>query len=455
MKETIIRKTKSLCSECSQEVPAEVIDQQGTIFLRKYCSQHGQQDAYLAKGPDYKNLEQFYFPIRNYNCTQSVARVELILTFRCNMDCPVCYLGDFKKQLAAIEPSCQEIEHFVKSSKYQVFVLSGGEATCRDDLEEIIKILKKYNKTVVMNTNALKFADIKYVQKLKQAGLDRANIQFAGFDEKAEIYLRGKNYIPQKIQALQNLTTEAIPTGINALIAGNLNEKQILKIINYALAHPNVGMVNFNALIYIGYTKDFPKERYLMPDDILKTLEEQSHGKIKRHNVYLFKKLEVAIASLFNKDTCFYHQTYILVREKDSYEPIDQYIHLESLEKYLNQYKSIYVKNKLIAKTYLLLVLPWVGLFHSKFLKIGKEIFITLFSYFSRRKKFLKTQRFIYLLFSVECDPYRIDYTINKSCPCKSIFFFDKGKKGEFQKKSTPIESTYWLLWEENAQDEK
>ncbi|MFH1460425.1 MAG: radical SAM protein [Candidatus Omnitrophota bacterium] len=443
----VIRKTTSFCPECKTTIPAEVIKKDGKIFLCKLCPEHKAQDYFLGEAKYHESLEDFYFKIRK-NINKPIVSVELVVNFSCNMNCPVCFLGDNFDTLKNFDPTVNEIESFIKKTKYKSFVISGAEATCRDDLFEIIKILKKYSKTVGINTNGLKLAEFSYVKKLKAAGVDRVNLQFSGFNSDAEKYLRGEDYINQKLKALENLNKLNIAVGLNALIAGNCNEDQIGNIIEMVSAYRVIKMVNFGSMVFTGLAKDYPRKNYIMPDDLLRFAQEQTKNKIKRQSVYIFKKLEIVIASFFNKDTCFYHHLYLIVKKKNSYKPIDKFLNLEKIESVLEQYKNIYGRSSFMAKIYLIMILPYLLIINYKIILILGEIFQMFFSYFFKKANFLKQRNIIYLLFFVECDVLRIDYDIFNKCPFKSIFFFDKSNNG-FQKKRDPIENHYWFLWKD------
>ncbi|MFH2136977.1 MAG: radical SAM protein [Candidatus Omnitrophota bacterium] len=443
----ITRKTMGVCDVCGEKVQAYITETDKDIFFCKSCVNHGDKQVRISRKKYYNDLEQFYFPLIEKKPQCSVEMVELVVTFKCNISCPICYLGDFKKKLNDFDPTLEEINDFAKGCSYPALVISGGEATCREDLPEIIAILKRYGKTVSLNTNGIKLADFNYALKLKTAGIDRINIQFTGFDREAEKALRGADYNPAKLKAIKNLEKLKISTGLNALIVGEVNEEQIGGIIDFGVKSEFVKMVNLSVLIFVGYTKNYPQSNYLMPDDIIQLAEKQTKGMIVTQNVYIFKKLEIVVSSFLNKNTCLYHQGYLLVVKGGAAEPIDAYINLRKIEPYLNMYQKIYLQNILFAKLYLLLVFPIALLINAKFFKICGNLFNYVFSYFFNRKYFLESSLLKTIVFSVECDNYRKDYAMyGKNCPCKAVFFV-KRNGTNFEKHAQPVEDTYWFLW--------
>jgi uncharacterized radical SAM superfamily Fe-S cluster-containing enzyme len=444
--EECLRATQSLCPICNRFVEAKVLKDSENIILAKYCPSHGRTDALLAQNTYYKHLDEFYFSLMDKGKKRKEGTVELLITFRCNMNCPVCYLGEFKKQIN-LDPTLEELVEFIKTTKERKFILTGGEPTCREDVLEIIRVIKRRRKIVGMKTNGLKLADMDYVAELKKAGIDEVELQLSGTDSKAESYLRGEDHISLKLKALENLRKFCIPTRINALIAGGINENQLQEILYLALSNSFIKMINFGTMQFVGSAINFPHERYLMPDNLLRLLEEQTEGKIKRKHAYLFKKLEITLSTLFNRTTCLYNFIYLIIRDKANFNSIDKYIDLDAIEPYLNRYQEIYVHNHFLAKLYLFLISPLIMIFHAKSIKILKELFISTAAFLSKSSFLLRSNRLIYLLFTVECDPYRMDYSIYQNCPCKVVHFFDKFN-GKFIKTRKPLESTDWLLGE-------
>ena len=389
----IIRKTKSVCPVCMRKVDASIVDRQGAIFFIKHCPEHNDTEVPLSRSGRYKDLERFYFSMRRKKDLKTVERPELIITSACNMDCPVCYLGDLRKEAIDCDPSFEEIENLVRNSDYKMFVLTGGEPTCRKDLPDIIAMLKKYKKAVVLNTNGIKLANRSYLETLRQAGLDRVNFQFSGFKEKAEKALRGGDYLSAKLEALRNLEEINMPTGLNTLISGGSNEQQIKQLLDYSIKNRSIKLLNLSAMIFIGYTKNLSRSAYLMPDDIFSLVEEQTQGMIKKDNIYLFKKLEITISSFFNKSTCFYNYSYLVVRKKFGYKPIDKYVDLKRVEPHLDRYQRIFLYYPLLARIYLAFAMPLILFFNVKFWSLPKEIYLRLFSYFFKRSSFLKPKQ--------------------------------------------------------------
>lgn len=426
----LIRQTKSVCPVCLESLDASVIEKDDKVFLSKTCNKHGQFEILLSrKALYYKKLDEFYFTIMDED--KKLQEYEIWPTLKCNIDCNICCFGDLKKQMEELEPTCSEIENFIKKCKVSFYILSGGEPTCRKDLITIVKILKKYNKIVTINTNGLKLVDINYLAELKKSGLDRVNLQFDGFNRNAYMVLRGCDLLDIKLKVLENLGSLNMPTVLNATIAKNVNEDAIVELIEFAARNDFVNAINFFTICSLGGAKNWSIDNYIMPDEVVDILEENSNHKVTKKNVFLFQKLHLAVKSLLAQRYCFYNQIYLFIRKNDSYEPIDKFFNLAKTEFWLDKYKDLYKKSRFLSSLLLLLAFAFF-LFRYISIKIIKELIVMSFSYFFKTPQYLQTKRFFYISFSTGCDPYKIDYSIVRNCQNEIIGMNSKSKKLEY-----------------------
>jgi MoaA/NifB/PqqE/SkfB family radical SAM enzyme len=421
----LIRKTESVCPKCLAPLAAAVTEREGKIFLSKECSQHGKYELLLSNQPlYYKKLDQFYFAVMK--SSEPLLEYELWPTLRCNMNCLMCCFGEERKQLETTEPTCEEIEQFIKHKKHNLYILSGGEPTCREDIDKIIRVLKMHNKTVTMNTNGLKLADIKYLQELKSAGLDRINLQFDGFNKDTYPLLRDENLLNKKQLILNNLKAIDMPTTINAVIVKNIND-DILEIIDFGVKNSFINGINFFTICYLGGAREWPMDNYIMPDEIIDIIDHKSNQKINRKDVFLFQKLHLAVKSFLGQRYCFYNQVYLLVRGEGSYQPISSFLNLARAEFWLDKYRKVYKKNRLAMSLYLGLAL-FSLLINIRVFLIAKEIFLSGISYFFKTDRYLKNRRFLSLSFSTGCDPYKFDKAIVENCQNEIISVNKEGQ---------------------------
>ena len=152
------RKTQSVCPECLQKIPAELIEKAGEIWMEKTCPDHGFfKDKISSSAKYYKwthygtgdwNFEKNGdanppdIPCSDprgcpYNCglctehlsTCSLALIDL--TNRCNFNCNFCF-ANVQKAGYLVEPTIEEIEkimdHFRNKPIPAVSIMfSGGE----------------------------------------------------------------------------------------------------------------------------------------------------------------------------------------------------------------------------------------------------------------------------------------------------------------------------------------
>lgn len=426
----IVRKTKSICPVCLRYLDASVINKGKQIVLLKNCDLHGQYEVLLSQTPTYyKKLDKFYFSVMSD--VNSLLEYEMWPTIRCNMVCPICCFGKNRGKMETTEPSIIEIENFVKKHKHRFYILSGGEPTCREDINIIIECLKKYRKTVTINTNGLKLIDIAYIRNLQQSGLDRVNLQFDGFNKETYRILRGDDLLDKKLIVLENLKKLNFSTTINAVIARKINDNEINEFIDFAVKNDFINGINFFTICYLGEVKHWSLEHYLMPDELIDILEVKTNYKITKKSVFLFQKLHLAIKSFFKQKYCFYNQVYLLIRKKGGYEPIGNFLNLAKAEIWIDRYEKVFRRSKIISTLYL--IAAFISLLSNiRVLFVIWEFYLLGLSYFFKTSHYVKNRRFFSLSFSTGCDPYKIDYAIVQNCQNEIISVGDKTGKLEF-----------------------
>lgn len=150
----------SLCNECYEYVPAELVTDEHGVRLVKECPTHGKQSAVMdvdhrvfemstVKGPDAKEWYDY------------IGVTVLDVTDRCNVKCPHCYaLPDNRIKDKSIE---RLVEISRLGTKTRGFTLMGAEPTTRADLGELVLALKQDSgKVVNICTNAVNLASQKY-----------------------------------------------------------------------------------------------------------------------------------------------------------------------------------------------------------------------------------------------------------------------------------------------------
>ena len=303
--------TTSLCPECKKIVPAEVFEENNQVMIKKKCQEHGEfvdvywEDADLFK----KSTSHFYDddlvenafiterPACPFSCglcsihRGKTALLNIVLTNRCDLSCWYCF---FYAQKAGYvyEPEIKTIKEMVRKAKAQnqpigikAIQLTGGEPTLREDLVDIVKMIKKEGiEHIQLNTNGLRMAkEPKLADKLKKAGINLLYLSFDGVDKESNP--KNFDFIQQILEncRIADLNIVLVPT-----IIKSVNDNQLGKIINFALQNMDIIRgVNFQPVSLVGKltNKEISKFRITIPGAI-KKLEKQMNGQITKNDFY-------------------------------------------------------------------------------------------------------------------------------------------------------------------------
>ena len=120
--------------------------------------------------------------------------------------------------------------------------LSGGEPTLHPDFFTIVKLAKaRPIRHLMVNTNGLKIAqDEEFVKRLAEIEDFEVYLQFDSFEREALLDLRGGDLRGIRERAIERLNQYNISTTLVATLRKGLNDGEIGKMIDYALAQPCV-----------------------------------------------------------------------------------------------------------------------------------------------------------------------------------------------------------------------
>src|SRR5689334_6431149 len=133
-------------------------------------------------------------------------RMDLALTYRCNNDCAHCYNARERHFPELDTDHWKLIIDKLWSLGVPHIVFTGGEATLRNDLPELIAHAESNGQITGLNTNARRLTDQKYLQKLVEAGLDHVQITVESCDEQIhDEMMRARGAFKQTILGLKNV----------------------------------------------------------------------------------------------------------------------------------------------------------------------------------------------------------------------------------------------------------
>jgi pyruvate-formate lyase-activating enzyme len=253
-------RTYSLCDVCGKEVPAIIYEEDGRVYLRKTCGDHGDFTGLVEKDAEYYKRVVHTKPQKLSPFSTLVVPV----THRCNLNCKYCYAPHMDRA----DMRLNEFEKIIKNTVSPEIGISGGEPTLRDDLESMIAMVKRTGKDAKLLTNGLRLADTRYLKKLMNAGLDHVFFSFDSFKNDFYGDFKGSksgsvDILGQKLKALRNLEKEDVPISLSTTIYPHFNDDELMDLFAFALARDGfITCVRFRSCYNIGRSGGADKEGY-------------------------------------------------------------------------------------------------------------------------------------------------------------------------------------------------
>jgi uncharacterized radical SAM superfamily Fe-S cluster-containing enzyme len=308
----VLKETTSLCPVCLRAVPARVVSEGRTVYQHKACPEHGAFKTYLWPDVDHYNwMGSFKFPCipprqpaaprqgcpRDCGPCASHRRqptlVELELTHRCNLRCPVCFMAANSAQAAPPEPDLAAIEAtfravLARTGPQTAIQLTGGEPTVREDLPAIVRLGREIGfDAIEVNTNGLAIAaDPGYAAVLAEAGISGVYLQFDGLDPAVYEKIRGRDLLAVKRRAIENCRAAGVQVVLAMTVIGGINHGQMGAVLDFALE-------NRDTVVGVAYQPAFGSgrfevspERRLTMGDVAFMLAAQSRGLLDPYDLW-------------------------------------------------------------------------------------------------------------------------------------------------------------------------
>ncbi|WP_202319276.1 tetraether lipid synthase Tes [Archaeoglobus neptunius] len=302
-------KTRSLCPECLKVLEAEVYEENGKIMIRKICDEHGEVvDVYWGDAEMFKKAARFAAdghgiatPItKNTTCPFScglcnnhksqTALLNIVLTNRCDLACWYCFF--YARRAGYVyEPTIDQVRQMVRIAKNMKPIgcnavqLTGGEPTLRDDLIEIIKVIKEEGYDhIQLNTNGVRLAeDEDLALKVRVAGVNTVYLSFDGVDERTNP--KNHHEVPK---VLENCRRAQLGIVLVPTVIKGVNDHQLGDIIRFAADNIDIVRgVNFQPVSLVGSMPKKEREEFRITiPDCIKAIEEQTNGEISREDFY-------------------------------------------------------------------------------------------------------------------------------------------------------------------------
>ena len=178
----VLKTTKSICPECFKVIEATVFEDDGKVYIKKECKDHGSyEDIYWSDSEDYKRVQKYSIigegvespntkkihdhPLDCGLCPNHKSQTVLAIidvTNRCNLRCPICFANSAVTGYI-YEPTQDQIWSMLQNLRSNLPVppnslqFSGGEPTIRDDLPELVAMAKRAGfEHIEVNTNGIR-----------------------------------------------------------------------------------------------------------------------------------------------------------------------------------------------------------------------------------------------------------------------------------------------------------
>jgi len=300
-----LAKTRSVCPECLKIIPATIFDEDGKVWMKKICPEHGEfRELYFGSRKWYERAKRYAHdgkgvsnpqvekkaPVCPKDCglcrlhKSHTALANIVVTNRCDLTCWYCFF--YSGRVGYVyEPTLEQIEEMVKIIRGErpiacnAVQITGGEPCLRDDLLEIIRIIKKHGiDHIQLNTNGIRIAhNPELLKKVREEGVNTLYLSFDGLTEKTN----PKNHweVPLLLENCRKvgMGVVLVPTVINSV-----NDGEIGDMVKFGFKNLDVIRgVNFQPVSLVGRMPSKEREKYRITiPDVLQKLEEQTNGDI-------------------------------------------------------------------------------------------------------------------------------------------------------------------------------
>jgi 7,8-dihydro-6-hydroxymethylpterin dimethyltransferase len=299
-------RTTSLCTTCKQGIPAEIVEVDGRIVMRKECSLHGAQEVLVSSDAGWYHRAMTYpaalkkpahahkpvdagCPYDCGACTsheQSVYLPVIPITSACNLDCPICYTinkneGAFHMSLAEFSEILAVIRR--NDPNMKIINLTGGEPTRHPQLVEIVRLCHAAGiHRVTISTHGLSFIhDEEMLAELARLKA-RIVLSFDSFEEEVNRRMIGANVFKAKMRVLEQLAKFEVDTTLIPVLALGVNDHEVGKLIDLALGSDFIRSLEIHTMTFTGQGgTGFDSGTRLTVPDVLRRIEESTAGRIR------------------------------------------------------------------------------------------------------------------------------------------------------------------------------
>jgi uncharacterized radical SAM superfamily Fe-S cluster-containing enzyme len=298
--------TNSICTTCYRKVEAKIVFQNNQVYMHKRCPRHGMEKVLISTDIEYYKRSRltlkagqlpakFNTPIRYgcpYDCglcsdhEQHSCLTLVEITDACNLTCPICYAesGPNRQTHRSLEQVEFMLDCVVRNEREPDIVqISGGEPTIHPQFFKILDAAKRRPiKHLMLNTNGIRIAqDPEFARRLKDylPGFE-IYLQFDSLEPGPLQELRGADLRRVRQQALDRLNEHNISTTLVVTVKKGANDRELGRIIDFALQQKCVRGVTFQPIQAAGRLEQFDAATDRL------TLAEVRQNILSQHNLF-------------------------------------------------------------------------------------------------------------------------------------------------------------------------
>jgi uncharacterized radical SAM superfamily Fe-S cluster-containing enzyme len=252
-----------------------VIEQDGDVFLERFCREHGASRSRVrADCDDYLRTLRYVKPAwipRQFAASgeagcpngcgicprheQHLCMPIVEITSRCDLACPACLVDAGRPwDLSRAEFGRMLDSLLAAEGQIDVLNLSGGEPLVHPELLELVDEARARPEIirVSISTNGLAFlARPELLDELRRRDVV-VSLQFDGFADAAYGTLRGRPLVGEKREILDLLRQAGISTSLTMTVAGGVNDDQFAAVLDYFFSQPHIVSLMLQPLSFAG-----------------------------------------------------------------------------------------------------------------------------------------------------------------------------------------------------------
>lgn len=211
-----------------------------------------------------------------------VDSLRISVTWRCNYRCIFCHaegtIGHDKHEVF----DSRDYEFIAKTlSRFGVryYKLTGGEPLLRDDIHEIVRLIRKYASEVSLVTNGSLLAS--KAESLARSGLDRLNVSLHSLKEDVyEQITGGSRFLSRVLEGIDEALRHGLKVKLNFLLLRS-NIAEFPQIVDFASSRRLD--INVIELEPVGVPVEIFKREHVSIAEVLDYLEKTSIRKYDRN----------------------------------------------------------------------------------------------------------------------------------------------------------------------------